>query len=152
MQPQSADPASKIPPELVLEHLIAVLRSPEFADSPRLSARREWERHPEVFSARFMAAYALLLEGHPEGAMDRMAALRNTAPSSALPQIALAEAIGKARMGNRPAALESISAVEGQAQRTDVPLYWIALARASVNDDAAAIQWLEKSVRAHESY
>ena len=115
-------------------------------------ARREWERHPEVFSARFMAAYALLLEGHPEGAMDRMAALRNTAPSSALPQIALAEAIGKARMGNRPAALESISAVESQAQRTDVPLYWIALARASVNDDAAAIQWLEKSVRAHESY
>src|SRR5258708_860096 len=37
MQPQCADPASGIPPELVLEHLIAVLRSPEFADSPRLS-------------------------------------------------------------------------------------------------------------------
>jgi len=37
MQPLSASSASKIPPELVLEHLIAVLRSPEFADSPRLS-------------------------------------------------------------------------------------------------------------------
>src|SRR3984893_2820273 len=37
MHPQFLDPASKIPPELVLEHLIAVLRSPEFADSPRLS-------------------------------------------------------------------------------------------------------------------
>src|SRR6202049_4918372 len=37
MQPQLADPDSKIPPELVLEHLIVVLRSPEFADSPRLS-------------------------------------------------------------------------------------------------------------------
>src|SRR5207302_1798669 len=75
-----------------------------------------------------------------------------TGPLSALPLVTLVESIGKARIGNRPAALELISAVEGQAQRTDVPLYWIALARASVNDDSAAIQLLERSVRAHESY
>jgi hypothetical protein len=28
----------------------------------------------------------------------------------------------------------------------------MALARASVNDDSAAIQWLQKSVAAHENY
>jgi serine/threonine-protein kinase len=115
------------------------------------SARREWERHPEIFSARFMAAYALLLEGRPAEAMDRLPALRNTAPSSALPQITLVEAIGLARMGKRAAALELISGVEGQSPGT-VPLYWMALARASVNDDNAAIQWLQKSVTAHENY
>src|SRR5260370_18059454 len=37
MQPLFASSASKIPRELVLKHLAAVLRSPEFADSPRLS-------------------------------------------------------------------------------------------------------------------
>jgi serine/threonine-protein kinase len=116
------------------------------------SARREWERHPEIFSARCMAAYALLLEGRPEEAMDRLPALRKTAPSSALPQITLVEAIGQARMGNRASALELISGVEGQSQRTGVALYWMALARASVNDDSAALQWLEKSVAAHENY
>jgi serine/threonine-protein kinase len=116
------------------------------------SARREWERHPEIFSARFMAAYALLLEGRPEEAMARIPALRNTAPSSALPQIELEEAMGRARMGNRAAALELISGVEGRSQQTGVPLYWMALSRASVNDDSAAIQWLQKSVAAHENY
>jgi ribulose bisphosphate carboxylase small subunit len=99
-----------------------------------------------------MAAYALLLEGRPEEAMDRLPALRKTAPSSALPQITLVEAIGQARMGNRASALELISGVEGQSQRTGVALYWMALARASVNDDSAALQWLEKSVAAHENY
>ena len=116
------------------------------------SARREWERHPEIFSARLMAAYALLLEGRPAEAMERLLALRNTAPSSALPQITLAEGIGQARMSNRAAALELISGVEGQSQQTGVPLYWMALARAWLNDDSAAIQWLEKSVGAHENY
>jgi adenylate cyclase len=116
------------------------------------SARREWERHPEIFSARFMAAYTLLLEGRLAEAMDRLPALRSTAPSSALPQITLAEAIGQARMGHRAAALELISGVERRSQQTGVPLYWMALARASVNDDNAAIQWLQKSVAAHENY
>jgi adenylate cyclase len=115
------------------------------------SARREWERHPEVFLARFMAAYALLLEGRPKEAMDRLPDLRNAAPSSALPQITLAEAIGQARMGNRAAALELISGVEGRSERTGVPLYWMAVARASVNDDDAAIRWLQKSVAAREN-
>jgi hypothetical protein len=45
-----------------------------------------------------------------------------------------------------------ISGVEGQSQQTGVPLYWMALARAWLNDDSAAIQWLEKSVGAHENY
>src|SRR5260370_21173891 len=109
------------------------------------SARREWERHPEIFSACLMAAYALLLEGRPEEAMDRLPALRNTAPSSALPQITLVEAIGQARIGNRAAALELISGVEGQSQRTGVAVYLMALAPASVNHDNAAIPWLENS-------
>ena len=116
------------------------------------AARREWERHPEIFSARFMATYALLLEGRPAEAMDRLPALRNTAPSSALPQITLVEAIGQARMGNRARALVLISGVEGQSQSTGVPLYWMSLARASVNDDRSAIQWLQKSITAHETY
>src|SRR4051794_10680663 len=37
MQQRIAVPAPEIPPELILEHLNAVLRSSEFADSPRLS-------------------------------------------------------------------------------------------------------------------
>ena len=45
-----------------------------------------------------------------------------------------------------------IGGVEGQSQQTGVPLYWMALARAWVNDDSAAIHWLEKSVGAHENY
>jgi adenylate cyclase len=116
------------------------------------SARREWERHPEIFSARFMAAYALLLEGRPQEAMDRLPALRNTAAQAALPQIALLEAIARARTGNRAAAMELITGVEDQSRQTGVPLYWMALARASLGDDSAALRWLEKSVAAHESY
>src|SRR5260370_34421359 len=84
--------------------------------------------------------------------MDRLHALRNSAPSSALPLITLLEAIGQARRGNRDAALELIGGVEGQSRRTGAPLYWMALARAWVNDDTAAIEWLRKSVAAHENY
>src|SRR5260370_41739475 len=83
--------------------------------------------------------------------MDRLHALRNTAPSSALPLITLLEAIGQARRGNRDAPLELIGGVEGQSRRTGAPLYWMALARASVNDDTAAIEWLRNGVAAHEN-
>lgn len=110
-------------------------------------ARLEWERHPEITNARLQAAHMLLLEGRPVEALERFRSLRGSDPLAAL-----FEATAQAMIGDRALALESMRNIEQQAEQLEIPFYSLAIARASIHDDKAAIEWLEKSIGRRESY
>ena len=109
-------------------------------------ARLEWERHPEIPNARLEAARMVLLEGRPAEALERFRAMRGTVPSAPL-----FEAIAQDAIGNRAAALELIHEMEQQAEPLGIPYYFLAIARASIHDDKAAMEWIEKSIDQREN-
>jgi TolB-like protein/Tfp pilus assembly protein PilF len=109
-------------------------------------ARLEWERHPEIPYTHLSAAMALLREGRTAEALDRLRGLRGR-----VPEAELFEAIAQAAMGNRAAALELIRGAEEHYDQMRIPFYHLAIARASIRDDNAALQWLDKSIGQHEA-
>jgi TolB-like protein/tetratricopeptide (TPR) repeat protein len=109
-------------------------------------ARLEYERHPEIPYTHLSAAQALLAEGRTAEALDRLRGLRGR-----VPEAELFEATAQAAMGNRTAALELIRGAEENYDRIGIPFYDLAIARASIRDDNAALQWLDKSIGQHES-
>jgi len=110
------------------------------------AARAGWERLPDVPVAQMLAAYALVWEGQPSQALERLHALGSTSPA-----IPLFEATAQAQMGNRAAAVELLRNAEESYVKSGLPLYWMAFARASVNDDDATMQWLQKSAAQREA-
>jgi TolB-like protein/tetratricopeptide (TPR) repeat protein len=109
-------------------------------------ARLEWERHPEIPRATFSAAWALMLEGRNADALERFRALHGRVPEGEL-----FEGIAQAATGNGVAALELIRGAEEHHEQIGISLYYLAIARASIHDDNAAMQWLDKSIGRREA-
>ena len=68
---------------------------------------------------------------------------------SSLP-VKLFQAIAISRKGQRAQALNLIHSVENSPVGKSAPLYWYALAYASLQDEPNTLKWLNRSADAHE--
>jgi serine/threonine-protein kinase len=111
------------------------------------AARRELERHATAPSARITLGYALVLEGRAEEALRHLQGMRDENPGAG----AIA-AMALAGMGKLAEARKLLGEVEAQHAEKGTAFYHMAMARAYLRDDEAALQWLDRSLRARESY
>ena len=109
------------------------------------AARRELELHPTVPSARLTLGYALVLEGRADEALKHLRGKCGDDPGADA-----IEAMALAGMGRTGEARKLLGEVEAQHAGKGTALYHMAMARAYLHDDDAAVQWLERSMRERE--
>jgi serine/threonine-protein kinase len=110
------------------------------------AARRELERHPTVPAARITLGYALVLEGRAGEALKHLQGMRGENPG-----VGAIEAMALAGTGKMAEARERLGEVEAQRADKGTLFYHLAMARAYLRDDEAALRWLDGSLRERES-
>jgi hypothetical protein len=84
-----------------------------------------------------------------DGQLDRgLADLRRF--DQKFPPVKLFQAIAVSRKGQRAQALTLIQSIENSPAGKSAPLYWYALAYASLQDEPSTLKWLNRSADAHE--
>ncbi len=115
-----------------------------FAEAREISQRLA-AQYPAMIPPQQVIGQTYLEEGHPELALN---VFRQLEPR--FPQIRVYEAMAYARAGKRAEALGLMRPFEEKYPDPGVTMQWFALAYASMDDEATALKWLQRSADRHE--
>jgi TolB-like protein/tetratricopeptide (TPR) repeat protein len=100
---------------------------------------------PRMVAPRQMMAQISIEEGRPELALPIVQQLKAQFPTTDC-----IEASALAKEGRRQDALRLLRPLEDKYPETGIPMQWIALAYASMDDEPNTVKWLERSADRHE--
>jgi len=103
------------------------------------------EQFPAMVAPQQMLAQIAIEDGHPELALPIVQRLKTQ-----FPRVDSIEASALAKEGRRQEALQLLRPLEEKYPATGIPMQWVALVYASMDDEPNTVKWLERSADRHE--
>jgi TolB-like protein/Flp pilus assembly protein TadD len=115
-----------------------------FAESREI-AERLVRQSPELITPPLIIGMTYIREGHPELALSEFRQV-----TQRFPQSQIFEAIAYAAAGNREEARRLARPYEDKYPNAGIPLQWIAMAYAALDDEPNTVKWLNRAADRHE--
>ncbi len=100
---------------------------------------------PGMIGPRLVMGLSTIMDGHPDVALASFQTVE-----AQFPPVQIAEAMARARLGQREEALRLIRPYEAKFPNTGVPRQWFALFYALLGDETNTVKWLERSAERRE--